>query len=177
MTETLEGNKRIIGKPKEGILFEVNLSTIDLDLFEWSRRELNQENIRQLILDAFTEALNNPKYAKPFKTFIPEKTWKVKSIKELKKVAEDLGGRVANWVEQALEWAQKISNGEPWEVICNLRDDADWSRLVEWKGGYGKLVGGSQKINFGVEPSFVSKFDYSDDQMTSYLVPLVVFYD
>ena len=34
---------------------------------------------------------------------------------------------MADWVEQAFEWAQRISNGESWKTICN---DADTAKLI-----------------------------------------------
>ena len=67
---------------------------------------------------------------------IPKKTWDGgKTVAELEEYAKDLGGQMADWVEQALEWAQMISNGVSWENLKN-DDTAKWYRVVKgWKGG------------------------------------------
>ena len=178
MKENLKGNERIVKKPQEGIVFEVNPLAIDLDLFECKRKDLDQEKTRQLILDAYMEVFNNLKYTKPFKTLIPEKNWDIKTVKELKQVAINLGGRVANWVEQALEWAQRISNGETWEELCNNYDTANWYRLVVWKRQHNRLIGGSQEGKGDAPPTSIGRYYYdSDEELTFNAVPLIVFDD
>lgn len=165
--------------PTEGKWFKVDPLTIDQNLFKKKRSDSRQEEKRQLILEAFEEMKKNSKYAKPFKTMMPEKTWKRKNVGRLKAMAEKLGDRNANWVEQALEWAQRIANGESWKSICNDRDTANWYRLVVWKSGYCRLVGGSRKFKFNddVPASDVLDFDYDDDYLCDNTVPLVVLYE
>jgi len=164
-------------KSKQVKVFEVNPLTIDQTLFMHPRRNLDQEKTRQLILDAFEEIRNCPERAKAFKTYMPPKTWEYKKVSEIKKIASQIGDHNADWVEQALEWAQRISNGEPWENICNKYDTAHWYRLVVWKNKYSRLVGGSRAGYNNFTPSTVSVLDSLDDYTYDCVVPLVVFYD
>ena len=108
---------------------------------------------------------------------MPEKTWRSKRVANLKKIANKLGDHCADWVEQALEWAQRIANGESWEDICNKRDTANWYRMVVWKENLLRLVGGScNSINFN--PAFVGgESVYSFLSSIDCTVPLVVAYD
>jgi len=160
----------------EGKLFKVDPLAIDQALFKKKRRDSRQEETRQLILEAFEEMKKNSKYAKAFKTMMPEKTWNSKTVRELKELANRLGDHNADWVEQALEWAQRIANGESWEKICNRSDMANWYRLVVWKNGDTRLVGGSRKVDFYNSASGVSSFSYHGDVNVDYAVPLVVLY-
>ena len=136
-------------KPTEDEWFEVKPQDIDQKLFEEMKYNPSQERTRQLILEAFEEMEKNPKkYGRNFKTIMPKKTWKFKTVAELKKMARKLGDHNADWVEQALEWAQRIANGESWESVCNDDDTANYHRLVVWKkpeNGYEncRLIGGS----------------------------------
>ena len=120
--------------PTEGRWFEVNPLSIDQEIFAFERKDKKQERTRQYILDAFVEMLNNPKYKKTFYTYIPVKDWEEKSYEELRTLASCNGGKIATWVHQALEWAQRIANGESWESICNEPDKSKWYRLVRGKG-------------------------------------------
>lgn len=163
--------------PKEGKWFKVNPLAIDENLFKKERRDSKQEETRQLILEAFEEMKKDSKYAKPFKTMMPEKTGTSKTVSELKEMAKELGDHNADWVEQSLEWAQRIANGETWESICNDRDTANWYRIVVWKNGYCRLVGGSRKNNSNNPASGVSFFNCSDADNYVYTVPLVVLYE
>lgn len=163
-------------RPTEGKAFEVNPSEINRKLFYTKRKDEKQERTRQLILEAFAEVDANPeRYAKPFKTLMPEKTWGSKTVKELEKLANSLGNHLADWVEQAMEWAQRIANGETWEAVCNEPDTAKWYRLVKWKNSY-RIVGGSRKCNnrYPASDAINNVFNpvyYYDDT-----VPLVVLY-
>ena len=114
------------------------------------------------------------RYGNPFKTLMPEKTWRWKYVSELKKLATKLGNHEADWVEQAIEWAQRISNGETWEDICNNPDTANCYRLVKWKNGYYRLVGGSRKDYDDHPASDVDHDDYSSNIEIGITVPLVV---
>lgn len=128
--------------PIVGQAFAVNPMAIDRSLFSEERKDERQERTRQFILEAFTEVDANPKrYAKPFWTMIMKKTWDgSKTRKELVEMA-DAVGHLANWVEQVLEWAQRISNGETWEGLCNEADRTAWYRLVRWEHDL-RLIGG-----------------------------------
>ena len=82
---------------------------------------------------------------------------------------------MADWVEQALEWAQRICNGESWKVVCNKADTANWYRLVVWKSGYTRLVGGSHNLFSNDPASYVFRDDCSSSSKLYYTVPLVTF--
>lgn len=158
--------------------FDVNPSSIDQNIFKKKRKDSRQEWTRQIILEAFIELKNNPeKYAKPFKTMWLEKTWSVKTVEELKKLAENEGDHITNWVEQALEWAQRIANGETWEAICNVPDTAKWYRLVIWKNGKARLVGGASEEHVNLPASYVGCSDYLPFHKLFITVPSVVLYE
>lgn len=166
-----------VGKtPTEGKLFEVNPLGIDRSKFEKPMSDWRQELTRQTILEAFAEVdKHSEKYASTFYTLIPEKTWDgYKTFAELQAYANDLGGVMADWVEQALEWSQRICNSESWEAICNNSDTANWYRMILDKNGYYELVGNSRDHNFYSPASYVF-FDYHNpiDRLI-YTVPLVV---
>lgn len=165
-------------KPTEGKCFEVNPKAINQNLFSEKRKDSMQEQTRQIILEAFTKLNEEPeKYGRPFKTMIPEKTWSSKTVKELKEIANNLGDHMADWVEQALEWAQRIANGETWEDVCNEADTENWYRLVIWKNGYSRLVGGARKCNFFNPASYVFNINYYSVNRLNHTVPLVVLYE
>ena len=163
-------------RPTEGVPFEVNPLGIDRNLFKEVRGDSEQEKTRQLILEAFTKMDEYPtRYGNSFKTLMPEKTLQgLKKVGELIDIAYKLGNHEADWVEQALEWAQRISNGETWEDICNNPDTANWYRLIKWKNGYYRLVGGSRESGDD-GPASGARDDYfgSYDRII-YTVPLVV---
>ena len=163
----------------EGQWFEVNPLGIDQTLFKTKKKDVRQEGTRELILEAFAELKRNPeKYGKKFKTMMPYKTWLSKTVGELKELASNLGNHNADWVEQALEWAQRITNGESWEAICNEADTADWYRLVVWKNGYSRFVGGSRHRITNKPASAVGLCDCGSGVITYYdIVPLVVLYE
>lgn len=166
----------IAQKPTEGKCFEVNPISINQNLFQKKRKDARQEATRQLIIEAFAEMKANPtRYAKSFKTMIPIKTWEgYKTVSELKEIACSLGDHMANWVEQALEWAQRLANGETWTVICNDPDTAKWYRLIVWKNGYAKIVGGASEFHDFLPASDVHNIDFSSDVILDYTVPSVV---
>lgn len=162
--------------PTEGKLFEVNPLRIDRSKFKMSMRGRKKEWTRQIIQEAFAEVDKYPeKYASAFYTLIPAKKWNgFKTVAELNQMACRLGDHNADWVEQALEWAQRICNGETWEDICNNADTAKWYRMILWKNGYYHLVGGSRDYN-NVDPaSHVDGYGYSSNRSIAYTVPLVV---
>lgn len=168
----------VLKVPTEDQWFEINHQVINQSLFQEKREDGMQEETRKLILDAFAEVKNSPeKYGRKFKTMMPKKTWNSKTVEELKQLACELGDHNADWVEQALEWAQRICNGESWEDVCNNADTSNWYRLVVWKNGYGRLVGGSCMISDYGPASFVGSYNYLSIFSNNYTVPLVVLYE
>ena len=160
-----------------GKRFKVNLETINSNLFLEAREDSKQEKIRQIILEAFAVAKNNPKYARPFTTIIPEKDWSAKYVYELEMLCIKFNGHNADWIEQSLEWAQKISNGTSWQELCNDADTCDWYRLVSWKHRYIRLVGGSKNQNSCSAATDVIGFYFKPNDTLSDAVPLIVVYD
>lgn len=164
--------------PTEDQGFEVNPQTINQSLFQKVRKDRRQEETRQLILEAFAKVKSNPKkYGRKFKTMMPKKNWRSKTVEELKQLACKLGDHNADWVEQALEWAQRICNGESWEAVCNHADTANWYRFVVWKNGRVRLVGGSRNVDNNYPASDVDHVDYNSSNRVYYTVPLVVLYE
>lgn len=165
-------------KPIEGKWFEVNPETIKRNLFKGKRKDQDQEMTRQIIKVAFRMEKKNPeKYDRPFKTLIPEKTWVSKTGEELAELANELGDGMVDWVQQALEWAQRISNGESWKSICNDPDTANWFRAIILDGDSLKIVGGSQRHNINYSPtSLLDSIYLSSDGIYNNTVPLVVLY-
>ena len=162
--------------PSEGKLFEVNPLEIDRSKFEKPMSNRKQEWTRQIIQKAFAEVDKHPeKYASAFYTLMPEKKWNgLKTVAELNAYANDLDGQMADWVEQALEWAQRLFNGESWETICNNADTAYWYRVILWKNGCYWLVGGSRNININYPASDVGNRGYYSNDRIIGAVPLVV---
>ena len=169
---------RPIHGPEEGVPFPVNPNgIINPSDFQEARKDHAQEKMRQIILEALDEKKKNPwKYGKTFWTLRPKKTWNWKTVDELVELAYAKGDHNADWVEWALELAQRITNGETWEDLCNKPDTADWYRLVQWKEGYYRLVGGSP-WNFDYSPaSNVDDCNYDTSSKINGTVPLVVRY-
>lgn len=162
--------------PTEGKLFEVNPQTIDRSLFQKERNIAEQEKTRRLIQKAFAEVEKHPeKYASRFYTLIPVKNWYGrKSVAELKAYAIELGGLMADWVEQALEWAQRISNGETWFAICNIGESASCYRAIVSENGGTQLVGASNSFNCSIPASEIHDMEYDSDMIFEETVPLVV---
>lgn len=176
-----QNEQKTIQKLVEGKCFEVNPKTINQELFSKRRKKLGQECTRQIILEAFSKVKEEPeKYGRPFKTMIMEKTWSSEmSLQELKEVAQVSGDHMADLYEQALEWAQRIANGEKWKSVCNEPDTADWYRLIKNRDHSGVLlVGGGLKCEDSSPKSNLSTFfpDFAQRQGTL-SVPLVVIYE
>lgn len=178
LTAILEKHFNSITEPAEGKKFDVTPGFIDQNLFKEKRTDSRQEQTRQIILEAFEQMRKNPqKYARNFKTLMPEKKWQIKTVRELKQVANQTGDHMADWVEQALEWAQRIANGETWEAVCNKPDTSLWYRLIIWKNGYTKIVGGSCDSNSKTPASDVSNNLSNYASVFVNTVPLVIIYE
>lgn len=161
----------VVDTPVVGKLFEVNILGIDRSSFACPKKKFEEERIRSIIQKAFVEVdKHSEKYATQFYTLIPKKEWiGDKTVVELKVYANDLGGQMADWVEQALQWAQRISNGESWEDICHKADTTYWyHKIITWNGYY-RAIGG-----FGVHPTYTGHRDYYSFEKINDAVPLVV---
>lgn len=169
-------NTTITHVPTENKWFKVNPETINRELFQEAREDKQQEENRQLILEAFVEIDMDPeKYGRKFETLFPQKTWEgAETVASLKELACKLGERNADWVEQALEWAQRITNGEPWEAICNTDDSAQYYRMVIWKNGNARAIGGSSANGFKFPAGYVYYDDYYHSDRINNTVPLAI---
>ena len=166
---------KVAQTPTEEKCFVVNLNDIDQNLFKKERKDSEQECIRQIILEAFLEVKSNPeKYEKTFMTMIPKKIWLEKTVEEMEEFTRSMGGHIADWVEQSLEWAQRIANGETWEAICNNPDTAEWYRLVRWQNDKYRMIGGSSKLHHCNSSSFVLNIDFCSDIKIKNTVPSIV---
>lgn len=163
--------------PREGEPFRINPLGIDRSSFEKTMKDSKQEWTRKIIQEAFAEVDKYPEiYASQFYTLVPKKKRDdYKTVAELQKYADDLGGIMADWVEQALEWAQRIYNGESWEDICNYADTASWHRMIIWKDADFRIVGGSRNSYNDNPASCVSGGGVNSKYKTKIAVPLVVF--
>ena len=168
---TKQGNE--VQPPTEGEWFEVNIQTINKELFKDERADRDQEETRQRILEAFEEVKKDPEKYGYFRTMMPKKDGTSKTVIQLEEYAIRFGDNMADWVEQAMEWAQRIANGESWEEVCNKLDTANWYRLVKWKCGY-RMVGGSCNEYDNYPASSVRYSDFACDVYIPDTVPLVV---
>lgn len=168
---------QITQKPTEDKWFEVKPKFLSPNLFKGKRIDKKQEAVRHLIIDALAEMQKNSEYERAFKTMMPKKTWASKTVMQLEGVAKDRGEEMATWIHQALEWAQRLTNGETWEAVCNDPDSANWYRLIIWKGGSTRLVGGAISDRNNFPASMIHYDDLKDDRILSFTVPLVVTYD
>ena len=163
--------------PTEDKWFQVNPLGIDQELFNQPREDIKQERVRKIILSAFEEMKKNSKYLRPFKTMMPKKSWSSKTIIEIKELACELGDHNADMYEQALEWAQRIANGETWESICNEPDNSNWYRVIIWKNGNARIFGGSRMCENKNPATTIYFHFYTNYKVIKHMVPLVVSYE
>ena len=117
MNQTLQASRRettSLDKMPKGEVFKVEPLAINQNLFKDKREDSMQEETRQLILRAFEEAKKETRYTRPFSTMVPGQTLGFKNVRDLKHLARESGAYIADWVEQALELAQRIHNGQAW---------------------------------------------------------------
>lgn len=165
-------------------VFWVNPVKINQNLFIKERKDKKQERTRLIILEAFAEMKEDPeRYAKPFKVIIPRKTWEEKQVGELIEISSKIGDHIADWVELALEWAQKLERSDVWwEAICNDPDDTAWFRMVIWKDGLARRIGGCARDNGIYNPIGASNSDIQDSlggskYKVKNTVPIIISYE
>ena len=167
--------------PTEGEWFEVKPMAIDQKLFKKKRIDPFQEEIRQLILKAFDRMKCNPKkYGQDFRTMMPESARHYKTETQLIEMATKLGDHCADWVEQALEWAQQIANGLSWETLCHNKDTSNLYRLIVWDYDSAfptRLVGGAAFNDDHGSPAYIHPREYDFKNKLEYAMPLVVLYE
>ena len=132
--EHLEKRKELKGNVDtkiEGKWFQVDLTQIKRELFQQARRDEKQEETRLLIQEALEKADQDSQYAM-FEIKIQEKYWKTKSYREMRDIAYKQGAHIADWVEIALWWAQRIKKEEDWSKLCNEIENSKWYKIVVW---------------------------------------------
>lgn len=170
--------------PIDGKWFVVVPNTINRELFKQERKDPLQESTRKLILEAFEE--NEKCWRKDcwFQLLIEPKTI-IKDYSPLQKyeqMAKDYGHHtcMANWIDQALEWAQRIHNGETWEEVCNAITQIT-GRMIKWKNEDMAQVGGfrlelkSGGILYNKSPNAFVQVEKSDN-LIRFRAPLIVEY-
>lgn len=163
-----------VEKPTEGKWFKVNPKSINRALFDNKRSDREQERVRKLILEAFAEVDRNLKYQEPFEILVPVRTKGFYFEKDVKDFAIKIGDSQTNWIEQALEWAQRISNGESWQSLCNVPDYNQWFRLIIGKNNKSWFVGGCCDCNISKPTTHISAIiNYFESRLWA-CVPSVV---
>ena len=155
---------------------EVNPILIDESIFEIGEKEhySHKEYIMQVIQKAFTEMKKDlRRYARPFEIVTPAELESVYTEEKMIALAKKYGDHIADWVEQALEWAQRIANGED---IFNKSDDSKWFRAISWQDGHVCLVGGAEELNEHDSATSIHDFNVNSSYQLHYAVPAVVRY-
>lgn len=167
---------KLVGSPIENVKFEVNPLDLDRSLFE-QPVEWYAESTRKLIQQAFAEVDKNPeKYATRFYTFIPSKANNASiTVKNAVRLASFFDGEIADWVYQALEWAQRICNGESWKKLCENYDSVKWRRLILWKDNSYRCVGGERHAPSSVDKCEDYVMNWRECTRFYHIVPLIVF--
>lgn len=169
----------LIRGPMDEEWFQITPGEIERSLFLKQRTDLVQERVRTLIVDALNVIENDTRiYKKTFLTLRPAKKWSKASELYLIEQAHWSGDYLGTWIDQAAEWAQRIQNGEKWEVLCNEPDNLKWYRMIMWKDGEVRLIGGSTENNDYSSPvSITENIDGNmTDKLAKYTIPLVVKY-
>ena len=172
-------------EPTDGKCFKVELKTINIYLFLEERKDEPQELIRKIILKAIIKAWKKPKKYDVFYLLIPKKKWvyrgkKYITVGKAMDFAEKVGGYTETWIEEALGWAQRITNGggseESWDSVCNKPDTIKWYRLFIWKDSKIHIVGGAAaNAEHNIFPSAdISEDCYNSDEKFFDVVPGVV---
>lgn len=164
-------------KAIEGTLFLVKPMEIDRSLFEKNKLigDANREWIGEIIREAFEEFDNeHEKYGAQFYIFIPEKKWEgYIKVQTLKNYAKKCGGRVTDWVEWALQQAQRILNGESWEVVCDGIVLSPKIVMILWKKRRYRVVG-NLCLHYAVFPLYeVDRSGYYSYNKIKNVVPSI----
>lgn len=137
-----------------GTCFKVDLCTIDISLFQEIRADTAEEELRVLILEAYTEAQKElEKYATPFFILLPSKYWYITrnrssysphaKLSDIIDFAQKIDGYISNWIDVYLGFAQAITqNSDAWSYLCK-RIDYSPEKIMLWKNGNYRIIGGS----------------------------------
>ena len=159
-----------VERPKQGVCFKVRPSTINRMLFDEKREHPDEEKVRLWIKDALFEMDKNPsKYERDFFSLIPKRQWGDKSVEEVLNYATTIGGVTMDWIEAGIEISQRISNGENWHRVCRELDDIKQNRIIIWKNGCPRFIGGSNAA-----PAEICEVDLTAEHTLHDTVPKVV---
>lgn len=153
---------------------------IEQQQFHRPRKDESQECLRQMILEAFVELERKPEiFGQPFTIIIPSKTWEGgKKVCELKEISSSIGDHMANWVEMSLTWANQISKSKRnWDKLSNCPDESEWFRLIVWKDGCTRLMGGSSYTQQTHTMTDIFSVSYGLQEKLYDTVPAVVRYE
>lgn len=110
--------------------YEVNPMTIRKELFFTPRNTYIEEVTRECILDALEMVKQKPQqYAKSFRTMRVLRLDDMKANELLAYCEKHLGCTYADWIETALEKAQRITNGEDWKEVCEHPETQGWDNM------------------------------------------------
>lgn len=123
----MKAGVKVLNKPA----YQVIPMSIKKELFMERRKSVKEEIIRESILDALDEVRKNPEeYSKPFKAMRVLGPEDMTTNELLEFCEKEYGGGSSNWILNALEKAQRISNGEPWKQVCEHPDTVGWDTII-----------------------------------------------
>lgn len=145
--------------------YYVDLDNIDQSIFQEPQNNYSCEETRQIILEAFAEVKKNPKkYPSKFKTMFRNNS--PLHEEDFEAYCCKFGDHSADWVEQALEWAQRICFESWWDVCIGDDKGSSVARAVLWKDGKYHYVGAYHSVTY-----------IHDRKSYGYTRPLIVGYD
>lgn len=131
--------------------FYVYPTKIEINFFEKDLEGFGNP-ARLLILEALKEVRKHPhKYCRTFKVKIPKDLipFNNKKYFEIEKILNESEEFIVDWVQLALVWAQRIQNGETWEVLYNknsLFSVSKYPKFIIWKEEKIAIVGGTKNV-------------------------------
>lgn len=151
--------------------FEIGMREFSKIRFNHAEESEREENIRRLLCEAFCEVKRHPTYQRRIEIVIPEKVYSVQTGYEMEKMSQSMGGHIADWVELSLYWAQKIQE-KGWN-LCHEQDDNPFYRIVVWKNGKYRLIGGAKKTGDVSYKTHIGFFYYEKWDEFFNSVPLI----
>ena len=157
--------------------FYVYPRAIDRAFFE---KEVEEKAVqtRDFILEALEKVRKYPYlYDNDIKVRIPKDVFQYRDksydviIAELSENNEYL----IDWVELALIWAQRIKDGEGWDMLYNTNFNvSNYHRFIRWKGNQIATVGGSlAPYVFNYPEQYISPIIKSRDKKNRWGVPII----
>ena len=152
---------------------KIELSAIKRRKFLFKRLDPSQEVIRKLIRQALKEAKKNKGHYSSFELMVPEQHLG-NGLDSMINGAKSYHAEIANWIEQALEWAYRISEGESWKSLCNEPDDSEFFRVIFWKDDEVAFIGDGCNYCIRPQTSILTDFFAANELCYGCSVPLLV---